>query len=508
MYHQSQTTFLPINIKDCLPKDHICFVINDIVNNLNLKQIENTYSDQGSRAYDPQMLIKVMFFSYTQGVRSSRKIENQMYENVAYRFLSANQNPDHGTINLFRKKHLLELEDIFAELVIFCGGLGMINPKDISIDGSIFKASASRKNTITKEDLKKLKDKIKCFLQEANDIDEEEDRKYGKDKRGNEIPEKLIDPKTRKEEIQKLLEKMKKLKEAENIISEKQEKANTNSDKEQTNNKTTNLTDKDANLMKMKSGKSYKPAYNGQISTSNQIILAYDISGDGNDAKQLLPMIEKTEHNTKVKVEIAKADSIYFSKENIKGVNEKSVDGYIPDQRKSKEEYQARTNQIPEFDKRNFKYNKEKDEFTCPKNHKLSFVGMSKNSRRYKCHDCSLCPFKSVCAKGKNRQISFEAELEKYKIEMRAKLNTKSGKAKYLERMSDVEPVFGNILHNQGARYFLCRGKPMVKIEFGLSCIAHNLVKISNWLKNNRQNNKTKEENIKLDAFTSLLALT
>lgn len=90
---------------------------------------------------------------------------------------------------------------------------------------------------------------------------------------------------------------------------------------------------------------------------------------------------------------------------------------------------------------------------------------------------------------------------------MRAKLNTESGKAKYFEGMSDVEPTFGNILHNQGTRYFLCRGLPMVKIEFGLSCIAHNLVKISNWLKNNKQNNKTKTNNIKLDIFTSLQAV-
>ncbi len=91
---------------------------------------------------------------------------------------------------------------------------------------------------------------------------------------------------------------------------------------------------------------------------------------------------------------------------------------------------------------------------------------------------------------------------------MRAKLNTESGKAKYLERMSDAEPAFANILHNQGARYFLCRGLPMVKIEFGLSCIAHNLVKISNWLKRKENISKSIEKTLKLDTFTSLQAVT
>ncbi len=486
-YHQSQIAFLPINIKDCLPKDHICFVINDIVNNLNLKQIEKTYSDQGCHAYDPQMLIKIMFFSYTQGIRSSRKIENQTYENVAHRFLAANQNPDHGTINLFRKKHLMAIEDIFAELVILCDRLGMINPKDISIDGSIFKASASRKNTINKEDIKRLKEKIGEFLKKADDIDAEEDKKYGKDKRGNEIPEKLIDPKTRNEEIKKMLEKMKKLKSAEKIIREKQKKAKNNNDKETTNNQTTNLIDKDASLMKMKSGRSYKPAYNGQISTSNQFILGYDVSNYASDINLLLPMIEKTENNTKVKVKIAKADAGYFSKENIREIYKKSIDVYIPDPKKSKEEKQSKENQIPESDRRNFKYNVDKDEFVCSQNRVLSFIGTTKNSRRYKCRDCSSCEVIHKCTKAKNRQITIDPELEKYKTEMRTKLNTKFGKAKYLERMSDAEPVFANILHNQNARHFLCRGKPMVKIEFGLSCIAHNLVKISNWLKNNKQ---------------------
>ena len=298
----------------------------------------------------------------------------------------------------------------------------------------------------------------------------------------------LKDPKTRTKEIERLQEKMRKLQEAEQAIKEKQVKAKTKREKELTGNKTCNTIDSEAKLMKMKKGKTYQPAYNGQIATSNQIILAYEITDERVDTRLLIPMINKTENNTKKKVKRAKADASYFSKNNLKRIEEKEVDAYIPDQIKTLEEKQERNNEIPEYDKRNFKYNKEKDEFICPEKKRLLFKGMNGEAKKYVCSDCQNCPAKSKCAKSEKQSISVDWRFEKYKREMRKKLNSEEGKSKYLERMSDVEPVFGNIIYNQNSGYFLCRGKPMVKIEFGLSCLAHNLVKMANWIKNNKGN--------------------
>ena len=487
-YSQSQTMLLPPNINDWIPKDHRCFVINEIVNKLNISCVENTYSDNGASAYDPRMLIKIMFYSYTKGIRSSRKIEDLARENIVCRYLSANQFPDHGTINLFRKDHLKDLENLFAQVVVLCNGLGIIDPNDASIDGSIFKASASKKSTYDKETITKLKKKIGEILQEAEKIDDKEDKEYGKEKGYNEIPKKLKDPATRKKEIERLQEKMRKLEEADQAIDEKQAAAGTKTEKELTRNKTENTTDPDAKLMKMKKGKTYNPAYNGQIATSNQVILAYEITDEGADTNLLHPMIKKTEKNTGKKVEKAKADASYFSKNNLEEIERKEIDAYIPDQKKALEEKQERNNEIPKYDKRNFKYDEGKDEFICPKGKRLPFKRMSGEIKKYLCSDCQNCPAKSQCAKSKNRSININPQFEKYKTEMREKLNSAKGKNKYLERMSDVEPVFGNIIYNQGAGHFLCRGKPMVKIEFGLSCLAHNLVKISNWIKKNKDN--------------------
>lgn len=485
-YNQNQTMLLPPNINDWISKDHKCFVINEIVDKLNISCVEKTYSDQGASAYDPRMLIKVIFYSYIKGIRSSRKIEDMSQENIVYRYLSANQFPDHGTISLFRKNHLKDLENLFAQIVILCDGLGIIDPGDISVDGSIFKASASRNSTYDKETINKLKKKIGEILKEAEDADEEEDKRYG-DKRGySEMPDSLKDPEKRKKEIERLQEKMRKLEEAGLAIDEKQINAKTKEEKELSRNTTHNITDPDAKLMKMKKGKTYQPAYNVQIATSNQIILAYEVSDEGTDINLLRPMIDKTENITKKKVETVKADAGYFSKDNVEMIEEKKINGYIPDQKKSLEERQKRNSEIPKYDRRNFKYDKNKDKFICPQGKHLYFTGTDRGTKIYICRNCKNCFAKLQCTKGKNRQLSLNPQLEKYKTEMREKLNSEDGKKKYLERMSDVEPPFGNIACNQNARNFLCRGKPMVKIEFGLSCIAHNLIKISNWIRNSK----------------------
>lgn len=507
IYNQNQPMLLPLNIKDCIPKDHICFVINDAIEKLDITSIENTYSEKGSSAYSPRMVLKIMFYAYTQGVRSSRKIEAKLYEDCVFRFLSANQQPDHGTISLFRKKHLSDLENIFAQIVLLCEGLGMIDPANISIDGSKYKANASRNKTHALEDIVKLKKKIRQILKQAENIDQEENKKYG-DKRGyNQMPERLIDPKTRQKEIEQLKQKLLKSDQAQNTIKTKQGNASTKKEKKLSKNTTYNFTDPDANLMPMKESKSFKPAFNGQIATSKQVIVSYDLTDDATDTNSLLPMIEKTEKITKKKVKTAKADSAYFSKNNIEGLVKKDIDAYIPDQRKTEEERQERENRIPKHDRRNFKYDPKKDEFICPQDKRLLYSNTSKGARRYICSECSNCFLRTKCAKDKNRQIQVDWKIEKYKQEMRLKLNSKKGKQKYLERFGDVEPVIGNIKSNQGMREFLCRGKPMALIEFGLTCTAHNLVKIFNYLKKTN-NNLQNLQNLQLNTLTRVRAVT
>lgn len=188
LYNQSQPSFLPPLLSDCLPKSHICFTINDIVDDMDLTAIENTYSDNGSPAYSPRLMTKILFYGHTQGIRSSRKLENRMNEDIAYRYLAANQLPDHGTINLFRKNHLSALKDIFSQIVALGNGLGLTNPFDISIDGTKCQANASRKNLFDQAEIDKLKKRFEDYFAEAEKIDATEDKLFGKSVGYNMIP--------------------------------------------------------------------------------------------------------------------------------------------------------------------------------------------------------------------------------------------------------------------------------------------------------------------------------
>lgn len=490
-YNQNQPMLLPPDIRDLIPAEHVCYTINNLVDQLDMSAIKESYSKLGASAYDPKMLTKLLFFAYMRGVRSSRRIEQLTMENLIYRYLSANQRVDHSTICLFRKKHLVELEQLFSQIVIIADKLKMVDITEIAIDGSIFTANASHKNTLDKESIKKIRKRIKKVLRQAERADKKENGKYepgeGVYPKAAKGPE---DKEARNREIAKLKNKLKELEEAEEIITEKQEKVKTeNSDiGKQSRHNSHNTSDKDANLMKLKNGRTYKPAYNGQLATSNQLILAYDISDKGTDTEMLEPMIEKTEQITKTKIKTVKADAGYWSRDNIDRLNSRKIDAYIPDPDKAKEEKQTRDNTIPKFSRLNFQYDAKTDEFICPANKRLALRDESKQGKniglkRYVGQNCASCKWKDECTKSRKRTINYRPELEEQKIRMRKKLNSKKGKLKYQERMYDVEPVFGNIIYNQKAGNFLCRGKPMVKIEFGLSCIAHNLIKITNWIK-------------------------
>jgi hypothetical protein len=398
--------------------------------------------------------------------------------------------PDHGTISLFRKNHLSALSNLFPQIVALSNGLGMIDPSDISVDGTKLKANASRKNLFEQVEIDRLKKKFEDYFAEAETIDAEEDKLYGDSIGYNMVPG-SVDKEERKKKIKEMLDKMKKLKGAEKNIKDKQSKAVTKEDKDLRKNKTSNTSDPDANLMLMKN-KSYKMAYNAQFATSNQIITAYALNNEPNDLTSLLPMIKLSEINTDTKVKTLKADAGYHNQTNIDFCDEHKIDSYIPDELKSLEERQERNNTVPIYDRRNFRYDKDKDCLYCPDGKILRFQEKrSKNSHRYIGTECEACPNRTKCTSGKKRHIILNSKLNEQIKTMRDKLNTDDGKRIYMKRMSDIEPVIGNIKHNQNFNYFLCRGKHAVLIELGLASVAHNLVKIFHWMK---KNNKSRED--------------
>lgn len=112
-YDQKQSYLLSSTLSECLSEDHLCFTVSDIVDNLDFSKIEEDYKEEDYPAHHPRMMFKVLFYSYTQGAHSSRKLENKTREDIVFRYLTANNHLDQGAINLFRKNHLKELPLLF-----------------------------------------------------------------------------------------------------------------------------------------------------------------------------------------------------------------------------------------------------------------------------------------------------------------------------------------------------------------------------------------------------------
>jgi len=466
-YNQDQSFLLPPSLHDFLPKDHLAHVINEVVNEIDLREIYARYSDLGCSAYHPQMMLKILFYGYAMGERSSRVIAHRLKSDVAYMYLSALQHPDFRTINRFRKDNIDILKGLFVQIVRFCVEMGMVCVGTIAIDGTKLKANASYERTKKAQELDEyivaVDKEIGYILQECEDTDNKEDELMGEDKSIYEVPSELKERQKLKERLQKAKEKL--------LVR---------------NSKEINLTDDEATTMLHK-GYRPEPSYNGQIAVEgkNEVIVATTLTNNPTDYGALKELIEETKVNTGERAKEVLADSGFSSYENLEYLEQTDIEGYIPDQQM--ESIRKGTYSNPEFQKNMFRYNEDNDTYTCPMGKKLKYKGLIKrqgnpDTRIYRCMDCPHCERKSECTKAKYRTISWDPR-ECLMQKMRARLDTEEGKQKYGKRKYMVEPVFGDMKHNRNMRQLLLRGKPKAKGEFLIMCIAHNLKKIAKYLR-------------------------
>ena len=213
-YDQKQSLLLPLNIRDWLADGHLALFISDVVDEMDLSPIYSYYEkeERGAPPYDPCMMTKILFYAYAIGVPSSRKIEKRQHEDIAFRYLAANNLPNFRTISDFRKNHIDTLEDLFVQVLLLCEEAGLVKLGTVALDGTKVKANASMQNSKHYETLcnleEELRKKVRELLKGAEQIDIEEDRLYGEDKRGDELPPGFQNAKERLQRIREAKEQL------------------------------------------------------------------------------------------------------------------------------------------------------------------------------------------------------------------------------------------------------------------------------------------------------------
>ena len=451
-----QLFLLPPSVEDFIPQGHLARVICEVVETIDVSEIVKKYSYLGQKSYHPQLLLKLLFYGYSIGVRSGRRIAAACEQDTAFMYLAAMYKPDFRTINDFRKDNVEFIQKAFVEVVRICKGLGMCKAGTIILDGTKLKANASADRSKNKEQyeqwLHRIETEIKTIMDEATKNDELEDKKYG-DKRGDELPAELRSKQKLKEKIKQVLEQM-------------------NNDKEQVN-----LTDTEAKFIKNKGRIDLN--YNCQAAiTEDGIIIGAYTTNSPSDRTETIKSILNAEQITQEEYEEVLADSGYASFDNFEELAARNKIIYIPDQQMNSE---AEKEQNP-YHRNHFEYNPEKDCFICPENKELPFYANSihkrskQKSKVYKCSECPTCDKQTSCTKGKYRQIHIE-QREYLRKSIRERLNSIPGKLTYLKRMR-IESVFGNIKHNLNYIHLYLKGTQKTTAEWQLICIGHNLKKI------------------------------
>jgi len=424
-YQPDQSFLLPPSPRDWLAEDHLAYFISDTVESLELSAFYERYEGDGRRnqPFEPRMMIKVILYGYATGCRSSRKLARKLREDVAFRVLAAENFPAHRTICDFRHDHWEELGGLFVQVIQLAQEAGLVKLGTVAMDGSKFKANASRHKSMSYREMikqeKRLRAEVERIFAEAERIDAEEDELYGPDKRGDELPEGL---RRREDRLRAIQEAKKRLEarqaEADNAKGRSpgdgrksprggrrfKREYGVPEDKAQDN-----FTDPESRIMKMQGG--YEQCYNAQLAVDEEsyLIVATGLTNNAADSGELLPMVEAIEVVTGQKPQKLLADAGYKSEENFQELERAQVDGYIS-------------------------------------------LGREGKALRY--------------PPGEDRPATQRME---------RKLNSADGRALYRKRKGVVEPVVGWIKNVLGFRDFSVRGNEKVSAEWDLMCLAVNL---------------------------------
>ena len=494
-YNPNDNLLLPPCLGDYLPQNHPARVVSAIIDHLDISEIESGYVGGGTSSYNPRMLLKVIVYSYLNNVYSGRQMEKLLVENIAYMWLSGMQTPDFRTINIFRSKRLAEKFDgIFTQIVLLLHEENLVSLKVQYIDGTKIESVANKYTFVWKGSTEKNKTKLENNVREVLKAAEnalaienaEENQVLASEemaRRADRILKKMDNEDISDKKMRKAVEKVRsesapKQKEYENKLETLGER------------NSYSKTDPDATFMRMKedamNNGQTKPGYNIQISTENQFITNYGIYWRPTDQGTLIPFLTTFSDRYGKQSDEVCADSGYGSEQNYAHMINNGIVPYVKYNMFHAEERRKYKNNP--FLTQNMYYNADENYYVCPMGQHIvhisdvksrSDLGYESTVSKYRAYDCTRCPLRGMCYKGKAnvRTIEVNHQANAYKAEVKRLLTSERGLHHRSNRPIEPEAVFGDIKYNHGFTRFRLKSNAKVKVEFGLVATAHNIRK-------------------------------
>lgn len=524
-YNQHQMWLLPPSLGELLGPYHIARLVNDIIEGMELEPILNTYEGGGASSYHPRMLLKAIVYGYIKKCYSSRSIEEACKENIGFMWLCGMQQPDHNTLNRFRKHQMKDtVKTVFAHVLNLLIEQGHVRLNDYYVDGTKIESVANRYTYVWAKNVDRFKsgllDKIAVLLDQIEQVNEQSESTSSPSEQSaaTNVESENVEPEASTKVIERKVDTSKALQQT--IQQLNKELAEELSENKSLKKKLEQLetihlpklmeyeqhelilngrssyskTDMDATFMRTKEDHlgngQLKPCYNWQFGTEDQFVVNYTVHQTPSDmacfTEHMTDTLELLESIDAPKPKRTTADAGYGSEENYQFLEENEIEAYVKYPGYYRQDKKAKPKQV--FHSSRLYYNEEKDCFICPMGQVMNYVssfkkktksGFEQDIRSYEAQRCEGCPLRGTCFKAKgNRSIQFNRTAYYYRKAAKQRLNSLRGIKLRKQRNVDVEPVFGHLKQCRGFRRCLLKGVTGVNIETGFLVIAHNLKKL------------------------------
>lgn len=465
-YDRKQQSIFGYCVEDFAKRDPKSRFVVELVNKLDLNVLHNRYSTQGNHSYPPDVLLALWFYAYSNGISSTRKLEELCKFDLRYMYISGGLEPDHSTLSRFRKDNLDLVSQYFIEIILKAKVENISEFDKIAIDGTKIRSKSSTKHHYNESQLSKQIENIKKEIELYMSLCDSEERgeSYSPEER---------------EKLSRLKEKEKELTGYQRELAERKSKIRPQHRK----NHGINIKEPDAHIMH-RLGES---GYNGQIAVDedSQLIVAQDVTTDRNDQKQFIPMVEKVNNTVgSMQKRTFVADGGYHNIEILEEVERRKIDAIIADPNPSNRSTKSKPSSMEvllrenrRLKRKDFSYDPEEDVYHCPAGHRLCRYRNKGDKIIYRSTgDCASCPLHNQCV-WPGKKVKQIQRLKKEGISERhaKKLRTEYAKERMRKRKITVEPVFGILKQNLGFIRFSMAGLPKVKGEFTLMCIGYNI---------------------------------